>query len=167
MPELKRLHAGHAPAVLAFELANRTYFAASISDRGDDFFDRFTDRYNASLAEQEAGICAFYVLVAEDGSVLGRFNLHDLEDGTARLGYRVAERVACRGDRDHPGAVPGGDSDARAAHTAGGHLPRQRRVPESLGQGRVRPGRPRHPGRSRRQVRHLTVSYVVRRTSRS
>ena len=97
MPELKRLHAGHAPAVLAFERANRTYFAASISDRGDDFFDRFTDRYNSSLAEQEAGICAFYVLVAEDGSVLGRFNLYDVEDGTARLGYRVAEQVAGRG----------------------------------------------------------------------
>ncbi|MFF3942725.1 GNAT family N-acetyltransferase [Streptomyces phaeofaciens] len=97
MPELKRLHAGHAPAVLAFELANRTYFAASISDRGDDFFDRFTDWFSASLAEQEAGICAFYVLVAEDGSVLGRFNLYDLEDGTARLGYRVAEQVAGRG----------------------------------------------------------------------
>ncbi|MFD4262688.1 GNAT family N-acetyltransferase [Streptomyces sp. NPDC058534] len=97
MPEMKRLHAGHAPAVLAFELANRTYFAASIPDRGDDFFDHFTDRYNASLAEQEAGICAFYVLVAEDGSVLGRFNLYDLEDGTARLGYRVAEEVAGRG----------------------------------------------------------------------
>ncbi|UUU33824.1 GNAT family N-acetyltransferase [Streptomyces sp. CA-210063] len=97
MPELKRLHAGHAPAVLAFELANRAYFAASISDRGDDFFDQFTDRYDASLAEQKAGICAFYVLVAEDGSVLGRFNLYDLEGGTARLGYRVAERVAGRG----------------------------------------------------------------------
>ncbi|MET8170736.1 GNAT family N-acetyltransferase [Streptomyces sp. NPDC005329] len=97
MPELKRLRGGHAPAVLAFELANRAYFAASISDRGDGFFDQFTDRYNASLAEQEAGICAFYVLVAEDGSVLGRFNLYDLEDDTARLGYRVAERVAGRG----------------------------------------------------------------------
>ncbi|MET7517354.1 GNAT family N-acetyltransferase [Streptomyces sp. NPDC005480] len=97
MPELKRLHARHAPAVLAFELANRTYFAASISDRGDEFFDQFTDGYNAALAEQEAGICAFYVLVAEDGSVLGRFNLYDLEDGTARLGYRVAEQVAGRG----------------------------------------------------------------------
>ncbi|MFJ6632415.1 GNAT family N-acetyltransferase [Streptomyces sp. NPDC091376] len=97
MPELQRLHAGHAPAVLAFELANRAYFATSISDRGDGFFDQFTDRYDALLAEQEAGICAFYVLVAEDGSVLGRFNLYDLEDGTATLGYRVAERVAGRG----------------------------------------------------------------------
>jgi RimJ/RimL family protein N-acetyltransferase len=97
MPELKRLHAGHAPAVLAFELANRAYFAASISDRGDDFFDQFTDRYNALLAEQEAGMCAFYVLVAEDGSVLGRFNLVGIEDHTAELGYRVAQHVAGRG----------------------------------------------------------------------
>ncbi|MEZ0070601.1 ribosomal-protein-alanine N-acetyltransferase [Streptacidiphilus sp. MAP12-20] len=97
MPELKLLHADHAPAVLAFERANRGYFAASISDRGDDFFDRFTDRYKSLLAEQEAGICAFYVFVAEDGSVLGRFNLYDLEDGTAVLGYRVAQHVAGRG----------------------------------------------------------------------
>lgn len=97
MPELKRLHAGHAPAVLAFELANRAYFAASISDRGDDFFSHFTDRYNALLAEQEAGMCASYVLVAEDGSVLGRFNLVGIEDHSAELGYRVAQHMAGRG----------------------------------------------------------------------
>ncbi|MFD7702439.1 GNAT family N-acetyltransferase [Streptomyces caelestis] len=97
MPELQRLHAGHAPAVLAFERANRAYFAASVPDRGDDFFDRFTDRYNALLAEQEAGTCAFHVLVAEEGSVLGRFNLVDIEDRTAELGYRVAQHVAGRG----------------------------------------------------------------------
>jgi len=97
VPELKRLHAGDAPAVLAFELANRAYFAASVSDRGDEFFEQFTDRYRALLAEQEAGICAFYVLVAEDGSLLGRFNLYDFEDGTAELGYRVAQHVAGRG----------------------------------------------------------------------
>jgi ribosomal-protein-alanine N-acetyltransferase len=97
VPELQRLHGGHAPAVLAFELANRAYFAASISDRGDDFFAQFTDRHSALLAEQEAGSCACYVLVAEDGSVLGRFNLFDIEDGSADLGYRVAQHVAGRG----------------------------------------------------------------------
>ncbi|MGW1591489.1 GNAT family N-acetyltransferase [Streptomyces sp. NPDC002386] len=97
MPELKRLHAAHAAAVLAFELANRAYFAAWVSDRGDEYFDHFTDRYDALLAEQEAGVCAFYVLVAEDGSVLGRFNLVDIEDRTAQLGYRVAQHVAGRG----------------------------------------------------------------------
>ena len=98
MPELQRLHAGHAPAVLAFEVANRAYFAAFISDRGDEFFDQFTDRHAALLAEQEAGIGAFYVLVAEDdGSVLGRFNLIFAGDDTAVLGYRVAQHVAGRG----------------------------------------------------------------------
>jgi [ribosomal protein S5]-alanine N-acetyltransferase len=97
VPELKLLHAGDAPAVLAFELANRAYFAASISDRGDEFFDQFAGRYSALLAEQDAGLSAFYVLAAEDGSVLGRFNLYDLEDGTAVLGYRIAQHVAGRG----------------------------------------------------------------------
>ena len=97
MPELKRLCAGHAPAVLAFELANRAYFAASVSDRGDEYYDQFSERHSALLAEQEAGICAFYVLVAEDGSVLGRFNLYDLDNGSAELGYRVAQHAAGRG----------------------------------------------------------------------
>jgi ribosomal-protein-alanine N-acetyltransferase len=97
VPELKRLTTGDAPAVLAFELANRAYFAASISDRGDEFFDQFADRHSAMLAEQEAGTGAFYVLVAEDGSVLGRFNLYRFQDGTAELGYRVAQHAAGRG----------------------------------------------------------------------
>ena len=97
MPELQRLRPDHAPAVLSFELANRAYFATFISDRGDEFFDHFTEQYNALLAEQEAGTCVFHVLVGEDGTVLGRFNLFDLEDGTAVLGYRVAQQVAGRG----------------------------------------------------------------------
>ncbi|MBA0050154.1 N-acetyltransferase [Streptomyces sp. AJS327] len=97
MPELTLLRADHAPAVLAFELANRAYFAAWVPDRGDAFFERFTDRYAALLAEQEAGACAFHVLVAGDGSVLGRFNLVDVEEGAAHVGYRVARHVAGRG----------------------------------------------------------------------
>jgi len=97
VPELQRLRAGHAPAVLAFERANRAYFATLISDRGDAFFDHFSEQYHALLAQQEAGTCALYVLVGEDGTVLGRFNLYDLKDGTAELGYRVAQHVAGRG----------------------------------------------------------------------
>jgi ribosomal-protein-alanine N-acetyltransferase len=97
VPELKRLDAVHAPAVLAFESANRSYFAASVSDRGDEYFDQFAKRFSALLAEQDAGVCAFYVLLDEDGSVLGRFNLYDLADGVAELGYRVAQDVAGHG----------------------------------------------------------------------
>jgi [ribosomal protein S5]-alanine N-acetyltransferase len=97
MPELQLLRADHAAAVLAFELANRAYFATSISDRGDAYFDAFDRGFAALLAEQEGGAGAFYVLVAEDGSVIGRFNLYFAEDGAANLGYRVAEHVAGRG----------------------------------------------------------------------
>ncbi len=97
MPELQPLRADHAPAILAFETANRGYFAASISDRGDEYFEHFTERHNALLAEQEAGIGAYYVLLDEDGSVLGRFNLRFVQEGVAELGYRVAQHVAGRG----------------------------------------------------------------------
>jgi [ribosomal protein S5]-alanine N-acetyltransferase len=97
VPELQRLRADHADAVLAFELANRAYFTAFINDRGDEFFDRFAEQHSAMLAEQEAGTCAYYVLVADDGSVLGRFNLFRIGNGTAELGYRVAQDVAGRG----------------------------------------------------------------------
>jgi [ribosomal protein S5]-alanine N-acetyltransferase len=97
VPELQRLRADHAPAVLAFELANRAYFAASISDRGDGFFEHFTERHGAMVADQVAGVGAYHVLVAEDGSILGRFNLIFTGNGTAELGYRVAQDAAGRG----------------------------------------------------------------------
>ena len=97
MSELQVMRADHAAAILAFERANREYFAASINDRGDEFFDQFAERHRETLAAQAAGADAYHVLVDEDGSVLGRFNLFAISDGTARLGYRVAQRVAGRG----------------------------------------------------------------------
>lgn len=52
MPQRQRLRADHAPTVLAFEIANRTYFAASISDRGEEYFEHFTERLDVLVAEQ-------------------------------------------------------------------------------------------------------------------
>ncbi|PZT71923.1 MULTISPECIES: GNAT family N-acetyltransferase [unclassified Streptomyces] len=98
MPALQRLRADHAPAVLAFEEANRAFFAASVPDRGDAYFTDFPARHAALLAEQETGVCHFHVLVAEDtGEVLGRFNLLDVSDGAAELGFRLAEKATGRG----------------------------------------------------------------------
>lgn len=97
MPEMQLLHPGHAPALLAFEQENRAYFAVSVPDRGDDYFARFDERLHARLAEQEAGVCYFHVLVGAQGEVLGRVNLVDVADGGAELGYRIAERAAGRG----------------------------------------------------------------------
>ncbi len=97
MPELQLLRPDHAPALLAFERENRAYFAASIPDRGDDYFARFDEMLRDRLAEQEAGVCCFHVLVDAAGEVLGRVNLVDVADGGADLGYRIAERIAGRG----------------------------------------------------------------------
>jgi ribosomal-protein-alanine N-acetyltransferase len=97
MFELQRLRLDHQVAVLEFELANRSYFVESISDRGDDYFLEFAERHRATLEEHEGGQSAYYVLVVDDFSVVGRFNLYKLFDRTAEVGYRVAKEVAGRG----------------------------------------------------------------------
>jgi RimJ/RimL family protein N-acetyltransferase len=96
VPTIHRLTAGHAAALLAFERENRAYFAASVSDRGDDYFADFAAHHRALLAEQDTG--AIHLHVVLDGeAVVGRVNLFDVADGSADLGFRVAERVAGRG----------------------------------------------------------------------
>ncbi len=97
MPELQQLRHDHAPALLAFERENRAYFAASIPDRGDDYFTHFDARHSELLAEQAAGLHHFHVLIGKGGEVLGRVNLVDVADGSAELGFRIAEKAAHRG----------------------------------------------------------------------
>ncbi|WP_151774334.1 GNAT family N-acetyltransferase [Streptomyces abyssomicinicus] len=99
MPTLERLRADHAEALFAFERDNRGYFARTVPDRGDAYFAHFTDRLGALLAEQEEGVCHFHVVLGDDGEVAARVNLVDVDpaDGSAELGYRVAERYAGRG----------------------------------------------------------------------
>jgi len=94
---LERLRADHAEALLAFERENRAYFTRSISDRGDAYFAGFAQIHRARLAEQDAGICHFHVVLDASGALIGRMNLIDVEDGCAELGYRVAEKAAGRG----------------------------------------------------------------------
>jgi ribosomal-protein-alanine N-acetyltransferase len=97
VPVIERLRLDHAAAVLAFERENRAYFAASVSDRGDDFFTEFHQRFRDLLAEQDAGVCHLHVVVGDNGEVVGRVNLFDVADGSAELGLRVAEKAAGRG----------------------------------------------------------------------
>lgn len=97
MPELQRLAARHAPALLRFEQENRAFFARAVPDRGDDYFTEFAARQAALLAEQATGRIHCHVLVDDEGAVLARFNLVDVADGGADLGFRVAERATGRG----------------------------------------------------------------------
>ena len=96
-PDLQLLRLDHAPALLAFERENRAYFAASIPDRGDEFFAEFDTQHAQLLASQATGTDYFHVLVAERGEVVGRMNLTKVADGSAELGYRIAQKVAGHG----------------------------------------------------------------------
>jgi [ribosomal protein S5]-alanine N-acetyltransferase len=93
---LERLRPDHAPALLTFEQENRAYFAVSIPDRGDDYFAHFEQRHRALLDEQDTGVCHFHLVVI-DGEILGRVNLVDVADGSAELGFRIAEKAAGQG----------------------------------------------------------------------
>jgi ribosomal-protein-alanine N-acetyltransferase len=97
MPALELVRLDHAAALLSFEQENRAYFAASIPDRGDDFFARFDQEHARLLARQAAGTDYFHVLIGEDGEVLGRVNLVEIADGCAELGFRIAEKAAGQG----------------------------------------------------------------------
>ncbi len=96
-PDLQLLRLDHAPALLAFERENRAYFAASIPDRGDEFFAEFDTQYAQQLALQAAGTNYLHVLVTERGEVVGRVNLYEVADGSAELGYRIAQKAAGQG----------------------------------------------------------------------
>jgi ribosomal-protein-alanine N-acetyltransferase len=49
------------------------------------------------LARQAARTDDFHVLVAEGGEVVGRVNLIDVVDGSAELGYRIAQKATGQG----------------------------------------------------------------------
>ena len=97
MPDLQLVRLDHAPALLAFEQENRAYFAASVPDRGNEFFAEFDTRHAQLLAWQAAGTDYFHLLVAEGGEVVGRVNLVEVADGSAELGYRIAQKAAGQG----------------------------------------------------------------------
>jgi [ribosomal protein S5]-alanine N-acetyltransferase len=96
-PDLQLLRLEHASAVLAFERENRAYFAAIIPDRGDEFFAEFDTRYAQLLEWQAAGTDYFHVLVTEHGEVVGRVNLTEVAEGSAELGYRIAQKATGHG----------------------------------------------------------------------
>src|ERR1700680_428709 len=91
MPDLQLLRLDHAPALFAFERKNRAYFAASVPDRGDDFFAEFDTRYAQLLEWQAAGTDYFHLLVAERGEVVGRVNLIEVAGGSGGVGNRGAD----------------------------------------------------------------------------
>lgn len=87
--------------LLQFELENRRYFAASVSDRGDDYFSNFQIMMADRIEEQKRGECQFYLARNSSGDIVGRVNLRDIgmqaSLRTASLGYRFGERFCGKG----------------------------------------------------------------------
>ncbi len=97
MTHILPLSADDGPELYDFENQNRAYFARSVPDRGDGYFDHFDDRLEHQLVEQEAGTDLFFVVRDDEDRVVGRVNLIDVDNGVAHLGYRVAEAAIGKG----------------------------------------------------------------------
>ena len=84
-----------------FELENRAYFEEMVPDRGEDYynFETFKQRNKALINEQDQGLSYFYLIKSEEGLVLGRMNLVDIEKskGLGHIGYRVGKAYIGKG----------------------------------------------------------------------
>lgn len=98
---IEKLTHKDAESLYQFELENRTFFEEMVPTRGDDYYkpEIFKIRHETLLAEQEKEISYFYLIKDEQGSILGRINLVDI-DASSRigyLGYRVGQKHTGKG----------------------------------------------------------------------
>lgn len=82
-----------------FESINRAYFEQSVPGRGNDYFiyENFVRILDQLLTEHEAGTSYFHLIKDENGTIVGRMNLVDIDEGTGSIGYRIAEAYAGKG----------------------------------------------------------------------
>lgn len=101
MLHISLLKESDAKDLLQFELENRRYFAASISDRGDDYFSNFQTILANNIEEQNRGECQYYLARNSSGDIIGRVNLFSIgmqgNLRTASLGYRFGEVFCGKG----------------------------------------------------------------------
>ena len=95
---LELLTTDHARPLERFERANRTFFAARVGDRGDEYFEHFDDRLASRALENREGTSLYFVIVDAEGEVVGRVNISDVDrPDLTELGFRVAEHAQGRG----------------------------------------------------------------------
>lgn len=98
---IRELKVTDAPALLAFEVANRLWFESHIDPRDPSFYSlegvtEHIENYLADFAAQ-----AWHPFVIEDyrGKIVGRANLKSINSpqGCAEVGYRIAEGACGQG----------------------------------------------------------------------
>ncbi|MGK5010897.1 GNAT family N-acetyltransferase [Janthinobacterium sp. MDB2-8] len=98
---IRTLRPDDAAPLLAFEQANRAWFERHIDPRPDDFYsvDGVQAHVAHFLGEHQQGRLHPCVIVDEQGQLIGRANLKDIdrEQGVAEVGYRIGEQQAGKG----------------------------------------------------------------------
>ncbi len=99
--QIRTLSLSDAPALLEFELANRGWFESHVDARSPDFYNlagvaAHIEHYLASHAAGRMHPC---LLVENDGAIVGRCNLKEIDraSGRAEVGYRIASYACGRG----------------------------------------------------------------------
>ncbi len=92
---------GDAPALLAFELANRAYFESWINARDPSYYSLGGVRAAIDAAMQaRAADRGYQYLAIDDSRIVGRVNLTNVRRAyynAAELGYRVGEHEGGKG----------------------------------------------------------------------
>ncbi|MRX74345.1 GNAT family N-acetyltransferase [Bacillus lacus] len=98
---LEKLRPEDAKKLFEFELENRAYFEKMVPSRGEAYynFDAFKNSHEALLNEQTKGQSYYYLIKDENGLILGRMNLVDIDktSHSGFIGYRVGESYTGKG----------------------------------------------------------------------
>lgn len=75
-----------------FEKENREYIQSIGLGRADTYYryDSFSQIEKKLVFEQDKGLLYIYLVIDQDGTIVGRINLNELNK--AELGYRIGER---------------------------------------------------------------------------
>jgi len=99
--QIRTLRLSDAPALLEFELANRDWFESQVDARAPDFYnlDGVAFHIQDYLTRHAAGAMHPCVVVDEEGDIVGRCNLKEIDRNAQRaeVGYRIASYACGRG----------------------------------------------------------------------
>ncbi|SEN89511.1 ribosomal-protein-alanine N-acetyltransferase [Amphibacillus marinus] len=89
------------PALFRFEQENSTFFEQMVPPRPEQYqqFASFKTIQEELVNEQEQQLSVFYLIKDDQGNILGRINITDIdrENSSGQLGYRVGRAYAGRG----------------------------------------------------------------------
>lgn len=99
--KLEKLKRTDAEKLYEFEIENRDFFETMVLSRGDDYYnmETFKIRHERLIGEQTIGQSHFYLIKNENGFILGRMNLVDIDKSLnlGYVGYRVGEAYTGKG----------------------------------------------------------------------